>query len=151
MRTYHERWFRREGRAIGAISADEAKARYSTGAPFCVVVRSAGGVPVGFVEVAPGSFGVGFLDERGGVHLHYSFIEIDGALFLSQAICFESASDGDGPQTNYFFRPDGATTVERAPLGSTSGTTQSGTTDVAGNWEPKPDFEDICTLLRSER
>lgn len=66
-------------------------------------------------------------------------------------LAFDRVWEEGDALTQHGIREDPIGPVERAPLGSTSGTTQSGTTDVAGNWEPKPDFEDICTLLRSER
>lgn len=151
MQTYHERWFRGQGRPIGAISAKEARDRYSAGEPFCVVIRDDAGAVLGFVESGGCVFVAGFLESSGRVYLEYSFTEIDGGLFLSQALHFDYDADGGGMQTNYYFRPDGAATIERVPLGSPRGTTESTTTNVAGNWEPKPDFEGLGTLLRSER
>lgn len=158
--TYCEEWNNLTESPMNPLTSDQALARHVAGQLYTAVAfRDGHSVPALRVEMRleTGYSSVIFMDEYGRDTLDYTFTLINGSLFLETATSYEYGdsqerggyADADRVES-YEFTTDGVIRRTVEVDGDESKESRDGV-DVAGNWEPVPEFGAYDALVRRER
>lgn len=163
---YFGRWNTVLDEPIDPLTREEALKRFETGPWFSVGVSDdpqfgkPGIIPEAVLELEPKATAaaVWFFTSQGSATVRYNFREMEGRLFLTNAVTYEYPDDkkhelDESTQTdNMRFKPAGEVVTHRRikATRSVQKAEQDGV-DVSGNWEDIPEFGEWDSLLRWER
>ena len=158
--TYCEQWNNLTEAPMDPLTPEQAQARHVSGELYTAVASLTGrSTPTLRVEIRleTGYASVIFMDDYGRDSLDYTFTLINGSLFLETATSYdygdshERSGYADAERMErYEFTTDGVIQRTVEVDGEESRESRQGV-DVAGNWEPVPDFGAYDALTRRDR
>jgi hypothetical protein len=146
-------WFRAKSQLTETWDEPKARAAHNQRQPYVAVVSDVKGVRY-FVEAHNDYIGVGLFDHAMREYLSYQFQELEPwRLFLTMAThrTFGGETEAVTAGTTYFFKPNGAITIDTEDFGSGQRSIKETQADVSGNWEMYPTFGNYQSLARAGR